>query len=308
MRKLSMVIIVLAICTAFATACGNNDNSSSSSSPSASSAAPSASSAPGSNAEASSSPAVTSKLLQEVIANKKIEIGTSNDAPWSTVTAEGKAEGIVPDIIRGFLTYMNIDAEISSTAMPFGSIIPSIQSGRIQIVGDAMYKTAERQEQIDFTDILFYNPEALVVKKGNPQNIKSLEDLGGKAAGTYEGTTWIDTLNNIKGADGSKVQVSVYPTIQDVMADVESGRLAAALIDSSVSSYAISQNPNLNLELVPEYSPDKTAVANGLGIAKGDPEFITLFNQYYAQALSSGEIKAIFEKWGLTPADYWINK
>ncbi|WP_025689507.1 substrate-binding periplasmic protein [Paenibacillus zanthoxyli] len=307
MRKLSMVIIVLTICTVFAAACGNG-NSSPSSSPSASNAAPPSSSNPGSNAEASPSPTVTSKLLQEVIANKKIEIGTSNDAPWSTVTADGKAEGIVPDIIRGFLTYMNVDAEISSTAMPFGSIIPSIQSGRIQIVGDAMYKTAERQEQIDFTDILFYNPEALVVKKGNPQNIKSLEDLAGKAAGTYEGTTWIETLNSIKGADGSKVQVSVYPTIQDVMADVESGRLAAALIDSSVSSYAISQNPNLNLELVAEYSPDKAAVANGIGIAKGDPEFITLFNEYYAQALSSGEIKGIFEKWGLTPADYWINK
>jgi polar amino acid transport system substrate-binding protein len=306
MRKI-ISIVALAVFMSIVAGCGSKNDTSTTASPSAvdtSSASPSAAE----TSSADPATATTSKLLQDIVSKKELVIGTSNDAPWSSVTTSGDAEGIIPDMLNSFLKYKNITATVKAVAMPFDSLIPSIQSGRIQLIGDAMYVKAERQKVIDFTDILFYNPEALVVKKGNPQNITKLTDLAGKAGGSYQGASYVDILKGIKGADGSTVDVKVYPTVQDVIADVESGRLAGAVIDSSIAGYALKQNPNLNIEIVTSYvSPDKAIDCNALGIAKGDPEFLKEFNVWYAQAKSSGEIKQIFEKWGLSPSDYWLN-
>jgi polar amino acid transport system substrate-binding protein len=307
MRKI-VSIIALAVFMSIVAGCGSKNDTSTTASPSAaetSSASPSAAE----TSSADPSTATTSKLLQDIASKNELVIGTSNEAPWSTVSSAGAAEGIIPDMLTEFLQSENITATIKPITMPFGSLIPALQSGQIQLVGDAMYRTAPREEQIDFTDILFYNPEALIVKKGNPQNIKSLTDLVGKTGGTYEGASvFIDYLNKTQGADGSKINVKIYPTVQDVIADVESGRLAGALIDSSVAGYALLQNPKLNIQISTDYkAPNKAAACNALAIAKGaDPEFIKKFNAWYAQAASSGDIKKIFEKWGLSPSDIWL--
>jgi polar amino acid transport system substrate-binding protein len=310
MRNYSIVIIALVTLISIATGCGNkNANvSTSSSTPATSTASASSPATSTSTSTASASATTTSKLLKEIASKKELVIGTSNEAPWSSVNTSGVAEGIIPDMLTQFLQYEKITAQIKPVTMPFGSLIPSIQSGRIQLIGDAMYRTAPREKEIDFTDILFYNPEALVVKKGNPQNIKSLTDLIGKTGGSYEGASYIDVLKNVKGADGSKINVKVYPTVQDVIADVESGRLAGALIDSSVAGYALLQNPKLNIQISTDYkAPDKAADCNALGIAKGaDPEFLKEFNTWYAKAVSNGDMKKLFEKWGLAPSDYWL--
>jgi polar amino acid transport system substrate-binding protein len=295
MRK-SLFIIALVTLISITTACGSK-----SATDSTSSATPAASAAP---AASTASAVSTSKLLQEIATKKELVIGTSNDAPWSSTNTAGVAEGIIPEMLTQFLQSENITASIKAITMPFGSLIPAIQSGRIQLVGDAMYRTAPREKQIDFTDILFYNPEALVVKKGNPQNIKSLTDLIGKTGGSYEGASYVDSLKKVQG-----INVKVYPTVQDVIADVESGRLAGALIDSSIAGYALHQNPNLNIQISTDYkAPDKAADCNALAIAKdADPAFIKEFNTWYAKAVSNGDIKKIFEKWGLSPSDYWLN-
>jgi polar amino acid transport system substrate-binding protein len=250
-------------------------------------------------------------LLAKVKADGKLTVGTSNDAPLSYVDSNTKAAtGVLTDVLVEFLKREGItDAKIDMVTMQFGSLIPAIQSGQIQLIGDAMYVRPARAKIIDFTMTTFYNPEGLDVVKGNPKNIHQLADLCGKTAGTYLGTTYVDTLNaaSAKCASGTKITITQYPKIEDVFADLSAGRIDAAVVDASLSGYALVQNPGLSFELVGDYVPESKSTNNcAFGIAKGNQDFLDAFNKDYQAMLDDGTAAKLFAKWGLAPTDFFL--
>lgn len=155
-------------------------------------------------------------LLAKIWHTGVLVIGTSNDAPISYLDSKTHAAlGVIPDILSEFLRREGIDAKLQVIAMPFASLIPSLQSDRIELMGDAMYIRPARAKVVDFTRVIFYNPEALDVPKGNPKNLHSLADLCGHSAGTYEGTTYIELLKAASKAcpSGEKIDIKQYPVI-----------------------------------------------------------------------------------------------
>ena len=248
-------------------------------------------------------------LVAQMKSSKVIEIGTSNDVPWSSVSSSGAAVGIVPDILREYLKRAGLsDVKVKSTPMPFDSLIPSLTSGRIQLIGDAIFDTKVRDKQVQFTQTTFYNTEALVVAKGNPKHISSLADLCGKSAATYKGTSWVQDLQTAssKCASGSS-KLTTYDTIDQVIQDIANGRIDGGLIDSSISAYAISMNPSLKIELAPGYVPlSRKDSNNALAVPLADKSFVKSFNRYYTEMLADDTVAKIFEKDGLTPAKVFL--
>jgi polar amino acid transport system substrate-binding protein len=260
---------------------------------------------------AASVPAYAQGLLDKIRQKGVIVIGTSNDPPLSHVDPQSKqAAGVLPDILREFFKRQGIKAEIEVVAMPFASLIPAVQSNRIDLMGDAMYIRPARQEVMDFTDVVFYNPESFDVAKGNPLKLHSLADLCGHSGGSYEGTVYIDMVKKAAAAcpAGKPLEVKQYPTIQNVFADLSAGRLDAAVVDGSLSAYALQQNPSLNFELVADYKPeDKVSTGCAFAVAKGDKGFVAAFNQTYAAMKSDGTAARLFDKWGLKPTAFFLN-
>jgi polar amino acid transport system substrate-binding protein len=247
-------------------------------------------------------------LLAEVKTNKVITIGTSNDQPWSAVE-NGEAVGIIPDLIREYLKRKDVDATIESTPMPFDSLIPAMKSGRIELMGDAMYITPEREKEVAFTDVLFYNAEGLAVAKGNPLGINGLSDLCGHTGATYKGTVWVKDLEKASAEcpDGSSINVKVYATIYEAFQDIQTGRVQGVLADSSIAALAIKQNPGLGMELAGGYQPaDKTASSNGLAVMPPHRAFAQDFSKVYEEMKADGTVASIFKKAGLDPVDTWL--
>lgn len=248
-------------------------------------------------------------LIESIKSSNQMTIGTSNDAPWSTVSDSGEALGIVPDILREFLHRAGIDATIKSTAMPFDSLIPSVGSDRIDVIGDAIFATEERAKQVNFTRTIFVNPEGLVVRAGNPDNLVNLSDLCGRTGATYKGTSWAEDLKKASAQcpDGKSINVKVYTTVFEVMQDIAAGRVDGGLVDASITEYAISKNPALGVELAPGYvSPNRSASQNALAVNRSDNSFAEAFNPIYTQMLDDGTVGKILAKWGLTSAKQFL--
>jgi ABC-type amino acid transport substrate-binding protein len=249
-------------------------------------------------------------LLDTIKNGGTITVGTTSDAPLSYVDpATKQLTGVLPDMIEEFLKREGASGKVKlvPATMPFASLIPSLQSGRIDIVGDAMYATAQRKQVIDFTDATFYNPEGLVVPKGNPNNLHKLTDLCGRTVGTYEGTTYINLIEQTSAKCGKPITLKTYPTIQDVMADISAGRLDAGVIDASLSAYALKQNPALKMELVANYQPpSKASDGCAFGVTKDNSGFVKEWNTVFAKMKADGTVAKILKKWGLTPADYFL--
>ncbi len=255
--------------------------------------------------------AMVADLLDTVRSSHVLSIGTSNDAPLSYIDSKtNEAAGVLPDILREVLKRENIDAKLDVVAMPFASLIPAVQSGRIELMGDAMYVRPARAKIMDFSDGIFFNPESFDVAKGNPKKLHRIADLCGNAAGTYEGTVYVDMLKKAAAAcpADKKLDVHLYPTIQNAFADLSTGRIDAAVVDSTLSAYALQQNKALNFELVGDYVPeDKADTICAFGVLKdSSPKFIAALNKDYAAMKADGTAAKLFEKWGLTPTDFFL--
>jgi polar amino acid transport system substrate-binding protein len=256
--------------------------------------------------------AVAADLLDKVRTSHVLTIGTSNDAPLSYIDSKtGLAAGALPDILAAFLKRESISAKIDVVAMPFSSLIPSVESGRIELMGDAMYIRPARAKVMDFTTGIFFNPEALDVAAGNPAHLHKLSDLCGHSAGTYEGTVYVDMLKAAAAAcpAGKTLDVHLYPTIENVFADLAAGRLDAGVVDASLSAYALKQNPDLHFELVGDYVPeDKADTLCAFAVLKGaSPQFVAAFDKDYLAMKADGTAAAIFAKNGLLPTAFFLN-
>ena len=80
-----------------------------------------------------------------------------------------------------------IGAEVKIENMEFKSLIFSLANGKVDLVAAGMTVTDERKKEVDFSETYFVAKQKIIVKEGS--DIKTLEDLRGKAVGVQEGTT-----------------------------------------------------------------------------------------------------------------------
>lgn len=90
-----------------------------------------------------------------------------------------KFTGIDVDIANYIAKKLGKKVEV--TDMKFASLIPTLQSGRADMVISGISPTAKRSEVVSFTKPYFYPPKAIVAKKGT--NFTTLEALKGHKAG-----------------------------------------------------------------------------------------------------------------------------
>jgi ABC-type amino acid transport substrate-binding protein len=65
---------------------------------------------------------------------------------------------------------------------------------------------------------------------------------------------------------------------------------------SSLSAFALEQNPALNFEIVADYeAADRADAGSAIGVAKGNEAF--QFNAAYSGMLADGSAAVIFTKW-----------
>jgi len=250
-------------------------------------------------------------LIGKIKATGEFVVTIGSSPAWTTLDADGKPSGIIPDILRAFLERQKIDATLKPVVLPFDSIIPALTSGKADVGANTMYVTPARQKQILFSDIMLYNSEGMFVAKGNPLKLGSLKDLCGHSAGTYKGTSYVAMLENASKEcpDGTSINVQQYTSLDLVLGDVTASRLDAGLVDQSAGQYALAHNPTLAFELAEDYrTPNRAGNGGTLPIAPQYKDFAITFNATYAELLADGTIKKILEKYGLTPSDEYLRR
>lgn len=79
-----------------------------------------------------------------------------------------------------------VKAEWANT--PFDGIIPALQAKHCDAILAQLFDKPARREVVDLVDYM-YSSQALLVAKGNPKHVKSLEDLSGVKVAATNGTT-----------------------------------------------------------------------------------------------------------------------
>jgi polar amino acid transport system substrate-binding protein len=247
--------------------------------------------------------------LKKIADRGSITVITTNAIPFSYVDA-GKSDvkGVARDVLNGFLASVGLKGiQVKTSVLPFPDSIPAIQAAKADMILDAFYITDARKKVVDFTSPVIADPEAIVVKSGNADNITDLMSLCGKKVGVNEGTAY-DTLlkdTSAKCPSGTSINVQYYKTFQPAISDVTIGRTKAMLIDAVIPAYALKQNPNAGFEFVKGYQPSLPA-AQGFIFPKGVTGILPQFDAYLKKIQSDGTMSSILTKWGMTPAQTFL--
>lgn len=76
------------------------------------------------------------------------------------------------------------------------SLIPAVQSGKLDMIIAGMSPTSERWEKIDFSNNYYTSNLVIVTKKGNLSDVKTIADLEGKKIAAQSGTFHLDALTS----------------------------------------------------------------------------------------------------------------
>jgi polar amino acid transport system substrate-binding protein len=208
-----------------------------------------------------------------------------------------KAVGADIDIATGISAAMGVKAEFKNVV--FDSIIAALLTKKCDAIVSAMNDTPERRKVVDFVDYLKVG-QSLMVKKGNPKHISTLESLGGKAVSVQSGTTMRAFLAATsarlvkRGKQGFTIRT--FPKDTDAIAALKAGRVDAYFADSPVVAFYVSKDSSLAIAGSP-ISP----LPYGLAIRKHDPLRAAVqkaVNQLYA----TGAMRRIAAKWGMSKA------
>lgn len=237
--------------------------------------------------------ALAISLATPAVSQETITVGvTTTGVPFTFVdTSTQQPTGAMVDLAKAIAEDIGANAEFQLTA--FSSLVPALETGKINLISAGMFATEERAQIVDFSAPVYTYGEAMFVSADDPENY-TIEDLEGETVGAQIGTTFAETLQSL----GTFGEVRLYDSIADIMRDVQIGRLKAGFGDKPIVAYQISQNPNLGVRLVEGYEALNPGDVS-LAVAKDNPELLEKVDASIAEMKESGELDEIFAKYGL---------
>jgi len=180
----------------------------------------------------------------------------------------------------------------------FDGLITQLKSGRIDLVMSGMSDTPERQQEVDFVD--YYQAGAmLLVKKGNPEGLASIEDLCGRIVAVQRGTTqegYAQEQSDQCETDGDEpIELLSFDRETEAMLQVKSGRADAGLQDYPVASYnARTSGGGDDFEVVGEQIQ---AGPLGIAVAKDDTGLREAIQQALQAIIDDGTYGELLEEY-----------
>lgn len=218
-----------------------------------------------------------------------------NAPPFAAPTLDGGVEGLSVDTAHEIAKRLGRDIEID--AVQFSALIPALQAGTYNFLVVPMTATAERAEQMLFTEGLWSTDYQFVLPAGAPQ-INELSDLAGKTIAVNQGTAY-DVWARDKAAEVGWT-VESYASTSDSAQAVISGRAAAALLGDSQATWMPSKNPALqasNYRFV-------TGLVFAYTASKGDVETRNMIENVIECMKADGTAAALYQKWmGVPPSE-----
>jgi len=229
------------------------------------------------------------------LAQKVVKVGsTPTGIPFTFLdTKTNTIEGAMVDIIKAVGKEAGFTVQIEP--MPFSTLIASLTSKRIDLISAAMFITPPRQEVVSFSEPIYRYGEGLMLStKVAQKTYTSFSDLKGMTVGVQVGTAFVEPLKKTQGIK----EVKLYDGSQDMIRDLNAGRIEAGLLDYPIAAYILSQGNNPNVRLDKSYQP---TIMGNIGIAanKDNPQLLATVNTALAKLKTNGTIDTILKKWGL---------
>lgn len=221
-----------------------------------------------------------------------------NSPPFSFTGPDGKPVGYSIDLCQKIVTGVQQavgvpDVKVSWVPVTVDNRIPAVVSGRIDLECGSTTMTLGRQEQVDFSHMIWVDGGGLLTRAGN--RVANLSDLNGKRVAVIPGTTTEKALHETLRKRVVNAQVVPVKDHDEGRAALQAGRVEAYASDRALLvGLLVTAKERDDLVLAEEqfsYEP------YGLMLRRGDAAFRLAVNRTLAAIYGSEEISRIYARW-----------
>lgn len=233
--------------------------------------------------------------LDKVLKTGKLTVACFSDVPpIGYYNEKNELVGIDVEVAKKMAEALGVKIEFVSTTN--ANRIPYLLTNKVDCVIASFTMNAERRKVIEYSDPYFRGGAILVVNNNNPAsaNIKSIEDLAGKRIAVSKGS-FNDELATELAGDIAK-SILRFENVSDLYAALNTNKVEAVVEDVVLAGYII-KNQYPNLKVAGELLSNDL---QGIGVRRGDQIWINWINGFILDLHSSGGMKAICEKYGVT--------
>lgn len=148
--------------------------------------------------------------------------------------------------------------EVSFEIMGVDSMLPAVNSGRIDVAANDMTITEKRKKEFNFSDPYKYSYTTMAVRTADNSGIESLEDLEGKKAGGGATTVYSQIAEHY----GAEVVTYGNAPNEAYLSDVNNGRTDLVMNDYYLTKFGVAAFPEFDIHLHPslKFYPTEQAV------------------------------------------------
>ncbi|MBE0336317.1 ABC transporter substrate-binding protein/permease [Paenibacillus sp. 23TSA30-6] len=220
----------------------------------------------------------------EAKTQQKLVLGMSADFPpyefHKVINGKDTIVGFDVDIANEIAK--DLGAELVIEDMSFDSLLPALQSGRVDLVLSGMTPTDERRKSIDFSDVYYHSKQVIMVRPEDKDKYPTMAALKGEKIGAQKGSIQEEIAQKVPN-----VSVTSLDKISDLVLQLRTQRINAVVIEDTVAKgYTLDGTVTL-AKAVPEEAGAETAV----GIRKGNTELLASVNKTLARLKADGSIE-----------------
>jgi polar amino acid transport system substrate-binding protein len=231
-------------------------------------------------------------------ANGELKVGIVGDLGMpATMLKNGEYIGFDIEIARRFAAslgkkYIPID-------MPFGSLIASLSTNKINMITAQMMITEEREKQIDFSDPYFNSGISVFAKNEDiaqtgSAKMAKIDDIADKRIGVFSGTIH----DGFVAKKYPNAKIFRYDGSADMMLSLKTGKIDVAMFDAITAGLILKRNPDLGL-----LSDDVLSMKLGVGFNKKNPALRDEFNAFLKEIRKNGTYDEIHKRWFIEDAE-----
>uniref|UniRef100_A0A9E7ZV58 Ectoine/hydroxyectoine ABC transporter substrate-binding protein EhuB n=1 Tax=Bosea sp. NBC_00436 TaxID=2969620 RepID=A0A9E7ZV58_9HYPH len=238
-------------------------------------------------------------------AGKKLVVGIHNRTPWAYRDKDNKVVGIHPDVIRAVFAPLGVK-EFEFVVSDFGAMIPGLLASRFDIIASGVAITPPRCEQVLFSEPDVAVGDSLLVKKGNPLNLHSYEDIAKNPKVRLAGGRGSENTKNAIAAGVPESQIALFPNNEAAVSAILADRADVTTLSVPSAIGVIDEQKVEGVEravpfkglIKPNGQPAK--LYTGTVFPKSSAKLRDAYNAELAKLRASGGLKPIMEKYNFT--------
>lgn len=210
---------------------------------------------------------VAMNISATLAAPAKLIVGTSADwPPFEWVDANNNFVGFDMDLMKVIAKIQGYELEILDIG--FDSLIPALQSGKVNLLAAGMSLTEERLQVADASNTYWTGNQGVMVRADSELNIATAL-TGGYIIGAQRGTTQADWLEENLVQKGLNIKsLELYETNDLGIMDLVNKRIDVFVADTPAAEAFVKSNP---IKIVGTINTEEQYV---FYVQKGDPEGI----------------------------------